>query len=201
MATSSTCAPSWPSRPRSSCSSPDRRCKGAKRAVGDLMATALAEAYPRLQRAGIGLVMVTTDSEAQQAAYLAELQLPYLLYCDERRTAVELLGIPTPQRTRQRQRRADGLRRLGRRRGPGRGAARRAARPGGAPGRGHQPADLSLGRSPDSCSPFDRTAPGSRCGSRTSPSRPRRARRCASGWRAAASATPTCTSPGPIGCG
>ena len=84
--------------------------KGAKRAVGDLMATTLAEAYPRLQRAGIGLVMVTTDSEAQQAAYVAELQLPYLLYCDERRTAVELLGIPTPQRARQRQRRADGLR-------------------------------------------------------------------------------------------
>ena len=39
--------------------------------------------------------MVTTDSEAQQAAYVKELQLPYLLYCDERRTAVELLGIPT----------------------------------------------------------------------------------------------------------
>lgn len=68
--------------------------KGARRAVGDLMATMLAEAYPRLQRAGIGLVMVTTDSEVQQTAYVAELHLPYLLYCDERRTAVELLGIP-----------------------------------------------------------------------------------------------------------
>lgn len=69
--------------------------QGAKRAVGDLLATALADAYPRLQRAGIGLVMVTTDSEAQQTAYVKELELPFLLFCDERRTAVELLGIPT----------------------------------------------------------------------------------------------------------
>jgi len=69
--------------------------RGAKRAVGDLMATTLAQAYPRLQRAGIGLIVVTTDSENQQATYVEELQLPFLLYCDERRTAVELLGIPT----------------------------------------------------------------------------------------------------------
>ena len=69
--------------------------RGTRRAAGDLMATTLAQAYPRLQRAGIGLVMVTTDSEQQQAAYVKELELPYLLYCDERRTAVELLGIPT----------------------------------------------------------------------------------------------------------
>ena len=68
---------------------------GAKRAVGDLMATTLAEAQPRLQRAGIGLIVVTTDSEAEQASYVKELQLPYLLYCDERRTAVEMVGIPT----------------------------------------------------------------------------------------------------------
>ena len=69
--------------------------KGARRAPGDLMAKALADAYPRLERAGIGLIAVTTDSERQQAEYVAELELPYLLYCDERRTAVELLGIPT----------------------------------------------------------------------------------------------------------
>jgi peroxiredoxin len=69
--------------------------RGAKRAVGDLMASTLAQAQPRLEREGIGLIMVTTDSEAQQAAYTKELELPYLLYCDERRTAVELLGIPT----------------------------------------------------------------------------------------------------------
>jgi peroxiredoxin len=69
--------------------------RGARRAVGDLMATTVGQAIPRLEREGIGLIMVTTDSEAQQAAYVQELELPFLLYCDERRTAVELLGIPT----------------------------------------------------------------------------------------------------------
>jgi peroxiredoxin len=69
--------------------------RGARRAQGDLLAKALADAYPRLQRAGIGLIAVTTDSERQQLDYVADLELPYLLYCDERRTAVELLGIPT----------------------------------------------------------------------------------------------------------
>lgn len=69
--------------------------KGARRAAGDLMATTLAQAFPRLEREGIGLIMVTTDSVSQQAAYVEELQLPYLLYSDERRAAVELLGIPT----------------------------------------------------------------------------------------------------------
>ena len=69
--------------------------RGAKRAQGDLMATMLAEAFPRLERAGVGLIAVTTDSERQQADYVAELELPYLLYSDERRAAVDLLGIPT----------------------------------------------------------------------------------------------------------
>jgi peroxiredoxin len=69
--------------------------RGARREQGDAMARALAEAYPRLERAGIGLIVVTTDSEQQQAAYIAQLELPYLLYCDERRTAAALLGIPT----------------------------------------------------------------------------------------------------------
>jgi peroxiredoxin len=69
--------------------------RGARRAEGDAMAKALADAHPRLERSGIGLVAVTTDSERQQAAYVAERELPYLLFCDERRTAVELLGIPT----------------------------------------------------------------------------------------------------------
>jgi peroxiredoxin len=69
--------------------------RGARRAQGDLLAKALADAYPRLERAGIGLIAVTTDSERQQLDYVAELELPYLLFCDERRSAVELLGIPT----------------------------------------------------------------------------------------------------------
>ena len=68
--------------------------RGVRRAVGDLMANTLAQAQQRLEREGIGLIVVTTDSEAQQAAYAKELELPFLLYSDERRAAVELLGIP-----------------------------------------------------------------------------------------------------------
>ena len=69
--------------------------KGAARQRGDVLAIALKEAYPRLDRAGVAVIGVTTDNEQQQAAYVAELGLPYLLFCDERRIAVELLGIPT----------------------------------------------------------------------------------------------------------
>ena len=75
----------------------------------------MADAYPRLQRSGIGLVAVTTDSERQQAEYVEALKLPYLLYCDERRTAVELLGIGHRQVEQQRRQRAmlsSGLSRL-----------------------------------------------------------------------------------------
>lgn len=69
--------------------------RGAARERGDALATALRDSHQRLERAGVGLVAVTTDSEAQQAAYLQKLELPYLLYCDERRTACAELGIPT----------------------------------------------------------------------------------------------------------
>ena len=69
--------------------------KGAARERGDALAVALKEAHARLLKAGVAVVAVTTDSERQQAVYAAELGLPYLLFCDERRIAVELLGIPT----------------------------------------------------------------------------------------------------------
>lgn len=69
--------------------------KGAARERGDALAMALSDAAARLERAGVGLVAVTTDSEAQQADYVAKLELPYLLFSDERRTAVAMLGIPT----------------------------------------------------------------------------------------------------------
>lgn len=69
--------------------------KGAARERGDALATTLRDAYQRLERAGVGLVAVTTDSEEQQAAYIADLELPYLLFSDERRTAVAMLGVPT----------------------------------------------------------------------------------------------------------
>jgi peroxiredoxin len=68
--------------------------KGAARERGDALADALKDAYPRLAKGGVAVVGVTTDNEKQQADYVAELALPYLLFCDERRIAVELLGIP-----------------------------------------------------------------------------------------------------------
>ena len=69
--------------------------KGAAREKADQLAIALRDAYARLDRAGVGLVAVTTDSEAQQTEYVAALELPYLLFSDERRTATAMLGIPT----------------------------------------------------------------------------------------------------------
>ena len=69
--------------------------KGAARQRGDDLALALRDAFGRLGRADVGLVAVTTDSERQQAEYVAALELPYLLFSDERRSAVAMLGIPT----------------------------------------------------------------------------------------------------------
>lgn len=69
--------------------------KGAARERGAALATALKEAHGRLERQGVAVIGVTTDNEQQQAAYVKEMELPYLLFSDERRIAVELLGIPT----------------------------------------------------------------------------------------------------------
>jgi peroxiredoxin Q/BCP len=69
--------------------------KGVARERGDALAEALKEAHPRLAKQGVAVIGVTTDNEQQQAAYFAELGLPYLLFSDERRIAVEVLGIPT----------------------------------------------------------------------------------------------------------
>jgi thioredoxin-dependent peroxiredoxin len=69
--------------------------RGAAREHGDELARTLAAAVPRLEREGIALVGVTTDSERQQTQYVADLELPFLLFCDERRTAAMSLGVPT----------------------------------------------------------------------------------------------------------
>ena len=71
--------------------------KGAARERGDALALALKEAYPRLQKQGVAVIGVTTDNEQQQTAYVAELELPYLLFSDERRIAVSQLGISTSE--------------------------------------------------------------------------------------------------------
>ena len=69
--------------------------RGTARERGDALAEALKEAHARLTKQAVMVVGVTTDNEQQQTAYVAELGLPYLLYSDERRIAVDLLGIPT----------------------------------------------------------------------------------------------------------
>jgi peroxiredoxin len=71
--------------------------KGAARERGDALAEALKEAHPRLVRQGVTIMGVTTDNEQEQAAYVKELELPYLLFSDERRIAVSQLGIPTTE--------------------------------------------------------------------------------------------------------
>jgi len=68
---------------------------GAARAQGNEVARAMAVAAPRLEGIGVAVAGITTDNERQQGAYVADLELPYLLLSDERRIAVSALGIPT----------------------------------------------------------------------------------------------------------
>jgi peroxiredoxin Q/BCP len=56
---------------------------------------ALKADFERLREAGIGAAAVSVDSEQTQADYAAKLELPFLLLSDERRSAVELLGLET----------------------------------------------------------------------------------------------------------
>jgi peroxiredoxin len=69
--------------------------RGAAREKSNRLLRALVEDHQRISQAGIAVAGITCDSEAQQAAYAEELQLRFLLMSDERRTAVEILGIPT----------------------------------------------------------------------------------------------------------
>lgn len=69
--------------------------EGAARRRGSKAALALADGYERLREAGIQVAGVSCDSAEQQTEYLHETRLPYLLMSDERRTAVEMLGVPT----------------------------------------------------------------------------------------------------------
>jgi peroxiredoxin len=56
---------------------------------------ALSAGHARLREAGIAVAGISTDSERQQTAYARKQELPFLLLSDERRSAVELLGIET----------------------------------------------------------------------------------------------------------
>jgi peroxiredoxin Q/BCP len=68
--------------------------KGAQLRRGARLADALAAGARRLEAAGVAVVGVTCDSEEQQRAWIEERHLPFLLFSDERRSAVERLGIP-----------------------------------------------------------------------------------------------------------
>jgi len=61
---------------------------------GNRLAESLAGGSRRLAAAGVAIVGVTCDNERQQTDWIAEHRWPYLLFSDERRSAVERLGIP-----------------------------------------------------------------------------------------------------------
>src|SRR5437016_3046150 len=67
---------------------------GAQARRGNRLAESLAGGSRRLAAAGVAVVGVTCDNERQQADWIAEQRWPYLLFSDERRSAVERLGIP-----------------------------------------------------------------------------------------------------------
>ena len=68
---------------------------GAARRKGQKAIEALTAGYDRLREAGIAVAAVSTDSERQQTDFASSQKLPFLLYSDERRSAVEMLGIET----------------------------------------------------------------------------------------------------------
>ncbi len=68
---------------------------GAARRRGLKAIEALVTAHDALREAGIAVVGVSCDSEQQQTDFATAQQLPFLLLSDERRSAVEMLGIDT----------------------------------------------------------------------------------------------------------
>jgi peroxiredoxin len=69
--------------------------KGAGKRRGLKAVEALVAGHDRLREAGIAVAGISTDSEGQQTEFTAAQQLPFLLLSDERRSAVEVLGIET----------------------------------------------------------------------------------------------------------
>jgi len=66
---------------------------GAARRKGLKAIEAIVDGHRRLREAGIAVAAISTDSEEQQAEFAKSKDLPFLLLSDERRSAVELLGI------------------------------------------------------------------------------------------------------------
>jgi peroxiredoxin len=68
--------------------------EGAQQRRGAKVAESLAAARRRLAAAGIAVAGITCDNERQQAEWIRETGFPYLLFSDERRSAVSVLGVP-----------------------------------------------------------------------------------------------------------
>ena len=68
---------------------------GAGRRRGLKTMDALVAGHDRLREAGIAVAGISTDSEQQQSAFVAKHSLPFLLLSDERRSAVNVLGVET----------------------------------------------------------------------------------------------------------
>ena len=68
---------------------------GAAKRRGSKAVEALSAGHGRLREAGIAVAAISTDSEGQQTDYARKQELPFLLLSDERRSAVELLGVET----------------------------------------------------------------------------------------------------------
>jgi len=69
--------------------------KAAARRRGLKAIEALVTGHDRLREAGIAVTGISADSEEQQREFAEAQKLPFLLFSDERRSAIELLGIET----------------------------------------------------------------------------------------------------------
>lgn len=68
---------------------------GAAKRRGVKTMEALVAGHERLREAGIAIAAISTDSEQQQSAFVSKHELPFLLLSDERRSAVNVLGVET----------------------------------------------------------------------------------------------------------
>jgi thioredoxin-dependent peroxiredoxin len=68
---------------------------GKARRKGVKAVESLVGGFDRLREAGIAVAAISCDSEEQQKEFAAKQSIPFLLMSDERRSAVEMLGIET----------------------------------------------------------------------------------------------------------
>lgn len=68
---------------------------GAARRRGLKAIEALIAGHDRLREAGIAVAGISADSEQQQTDFVAKHGVPFLLLSDERRSAIEVLGVET----------------------------------------------------------------------------------------------------------